>query len=218
MRLEDVSVGMKVRVLPDAKDITTTTTSFNHDGLMDKYLGKKFTVRKIERENVRFEEIEWHWAPEWLEPVEEEGTATGITYHPSSIVGPEGPPATDWYSSATLKLYGAGKKEEVKMIDDEKKFVDAGVEIDEERLREDREELVEDLRDEFWSLRVGKQILFATHQGTTEGTLEAVSPSHDRMKVSYLGIDQDGDYMPRTEWLNTSTLLEILGPTTPTEE
>lgn len=68
MKIEDLRIGMKVKIKRNAKDIRSNLT-FVHD--MENYLGKEVTIYNIDSD--RYIQIDedrrWNWDVKWLESI-----------------------------------------------------------------------------------------------------------------------------------------------------
>ncbi len=69
LKLEDIKVGMKLRV----RKFNKRPWYWNSDGLMDKYMGQVVTVEKVEKESslpiLIKEDHNWYWDPSDFEYV-----------------------------------------------------------------------------------------------------------------------------------------------------
>jgi hypothetical protein len=212
MKIEDVKKGMRVRVLPFAKDIDSHVTSFTTAGDMDQYLGEVFTVDGFRGGTVKFEEIGWCWAPEWLEPAEEEKKPYTHVFEAMSTTGTDiSLPFTCGSMEFTTPGMRGDKRDKDSyggrdMREEEKMFVEEQMD---EVVKKTEVELIASFREEFWSDKIGERALI----GGQGAVILEVSPSFERVRARVLFYENGtGNAYHRDDWFLTTSIGEFLGP------
>ena len=217
MKLSDVKVGMKVRV-------SNVEKTDGHLTVLDAHreqLGQTLTVRGVSGSDPQLSDG-FFYDLEWLEPVEEESPYETINlcgdstkYVGMRTESTAGTPTKSTWTTAGYNVSPYMKityKEEVNMLDAERKFVDEHME-EIERVKE--EVLRAEFREVFWSDKLGQRVLFKNGMCTEGGILLEVSPSFEHVHIEYSDVEELHDHVETvtyTQWYGSDVIVEFLGP------